>query len=151
MWRPGNVPLPEPYLFGIATGAWLQRRRPWVLRGTPGVYRLVGGSVIAAGTYLVVRSVHAAGQVRIDRPERLVTSGPYAVSRNPMYLGWGLLHLGVGAAARSAWILGTFPVAAMWIHRQVVREERDLDARFGVLFQRYRQAVPRYVPRRLNP
>src|SRR6266498_395151 len=54
-WRVNNVPLPEPYLLGIAVGVWLHRMRPWVLPGPRYVHRLAGWPLIAAGTYLVVR------------------------------------------------------------------------------------------------
>lgn len=145
MWRVSNVPLPEPNLAGIAVGTWLHRMRPWVLPGTRSVHRLVGWPLIATGTYLVVRSLAAAGQVDLDHPGRLVTSGPYALSRNPMYVGWALVHLGAGVAGGSGWIIVGFPAAACWIHRQVLREERALADKFEDEFGHYRAAVPRYV------
>jgi len=148
VWRVQNVPVPEPYLLGIAAGAWLQRLRPWRLPGPRSLNRVVGSSLVAAGTYLVARSMHAAGQVDLDRPDELVTSGPYAVSRNPMYLGWALLHLGAGVAACSSWILVAFPVGAEWVHRQILREERQLGERFPAEYGRYCGEVPRYLPSR---
>jgi protein-S-isoprenylcysteine O-methyltransferase Ste14 len=63
-----------------------------------------------------------------------------------MYLGWAFLHLGVGAAAGSAWVVAALPPAAGWVHRQIMSEERALEARFGEEFGRYRTAVPRYFP-----
>lgn len=84
--------------------------------------------------------------MELDRPDRLVRAGPYAFSRNPMYVGWALLHLGVGAVGGSAWVVASCPVAAWWIHRQVAREERVLGETFGGEFARYRAKVPRYLP-----
>jgi protein-S-isoprenylcysteine O-methyltransferase Ste14 len=146
MWRVSNAPVPEPNLIGVAAGAWLHWMRPRVLPGTRHVHRLVGWSFIATGSYLVVRSVAVAGQVDLAHPDRLITSGPYAVSRNPMYVGWALLHLGVGTAGGSAWIVADFPAAAWCVHRQVMREERALAEEFRAEFGSYRAAVPRYLP-----
>jgi protein-S-isoprenylcysteine O-methyltransferase Ste14 len=148
MWRVQTVPVPEQYLLGIAAVAWLQRVRAWRLPGPRSVNRVVGSSLVAAGTYLVARSLRAAGQVDLDQPAKLVTSGPYAVSRNPMYLGWALLHLGTGIAFRSGWILVAFPLGAERVHRQVLREEQELGDRFPAVYARYCGKVPRYLPTR---
>lgn len=74
-----------------------------------------------------------------------MTSGPYAASRNPMYVGWALLHLGAGVVSGSAWVIATLPPAAGFVHRQVIREERTLAAMFNEEFRRYQAAVPRYL------
>ncbi len=84
----------------------------------------------------------------LEHPEQLVTSGPYAIIRNPMYLGWALLHFGAGSAVGSGWMVTTIPAAEAWIHGEVVREERALGERFGEEFRAYRAAVPRYLPNR---
>jgi protein-S-isoprenylcysteine O-methyltransferase Ste14 len=144
MWRVSNVPVPEPNLVGIAAGVALHQACPWTLPGTKYLHQLVGWPLMAEGTYLVVRSWAAAGQVDLAHPERLVTSGPYAVSRNPMYVGWVLLHLGVGVVGGSAWIIAGLPAAVGYLHRQVIREERALAVEFKEEFGRYRAAVPRY-------
>ena len=140
------MPLPEPFLIGIGAGVLLHGVRPWALTGSRRVHRLVGSSLIASGTYLVIRSVGTAESVVIDDPQRLLTTGPYAVIRNPMYLGWALLHLGSALVAGSGWILAALPPAALRAHREVLAEERVLEARFGDEFRRYRASVGRYLP-----
>lgn len=140
-----NVPLPQPHMLGIAAGIWLHRVRPWVLPGPRYVHRLVGWPLIAVGTYLIARSLRAAWHVDLAQPDRLVTTGPYAVSRNPMYVGWALLHLGAGVAGASCWIVAAVPAAAGWMHRNVLGEEATLAEDFADEFQRYRAAVPRYL------
>jgi protein-S-isoprenylcysteine O-methyltransferase Ste14 len=85
--------------------------------------------------------------VQLADPAHLVTSGPYAVSRNPMYLGWALLQVGAGLVRGSRWMIAAVPVAAAFVHRDVRREERTLEDAFGDEFRRYRAAVPRYLPR----
>ena len=145
-WRVGNVPLPEPNLVGIAFGVLLHRLRPLLLPGPRHVHRWVGWALIAVGGHVVVRSVLTAASVNLERPTRLVTTGPYAVTRNPMYVGWALLHLGVGAVRGAGWILIALPPAALEVHREVLAEEQALIEEFGDEFENYRAAVPRYLP-----
>ena len=141
----GNVPLPEPHLLAIAAGVWLDRKRPWPLPGRRSVHHLAGWPLVGAGVCLVGRSWKAAAQVDLGRPALLVTTGPYAVGRNPMYVGWALLHLGTGLVRGSGWLLAALPVAVAQVHREVHREERTLEEVFGEDFRRYRASVPRYL------
>ena len=90
-------------------------------------------------------AVAARGGEAIERPDLLVTGGPQAWTRNPMYVGWTLLHVGVGLLARSPWVLATWPVSFALVHRSVLHEERGLAQRFGREFTEYRTQVPRYV------
>jgi protein-S-isoprenylcysteine O-methyltransferase Ste14 len=145
-WRIRNVPLPEPFLLGIAAGVLLQRLRPCTLPGPRYMHHLVGWPLIAAGINLVVWSLQAAAQLDLERPDRLVTSGPYAVSRNPMYLGWALLHLGAGVAGGSGWVVAALPAVVRLMHREVLREERNLGEEFEEAYGHYRAAAPRYLP-----
>ena len=144
--RPGNVPVPEAHLAGIVAAVVLHALRPWMLPGPRRMHLLAGGASIAAGVWLVVRSVAAAGQVDVSTPSRLVTTGPYADSRNPMYVGWTLLHLGLGVGHGSAWTLATLPASCLRIHREILDEEHALSDAFGEEFEHYRATVPRYLP-----
>jgi protein-S-isoprenylcysteine O-methyltransferase Ste14 len=140
-----NVPLPEPYLAGMAAGYGLHRLSPLPLPGAHSLRRAAGLSLVGTGSAIVVSSLIAVGRIDLQHPERLVTWGPYAISRNPMYVGWGLLHLGTALIIGSAWMAATLPPAAAWIHRQVLREERQLRDAFGEEFAS-RATVPRYLP-----
>jgi protein-S-isoprenylcysteine O-methyltransferase Ste14 len=140
-----NLPLPEPFLFGIGAGLVLHRLWPQRLPGSDSLRRALGCSLLGVGSAVVGSAWSAAGQVDLERPARLVSAGPYAISRNPMYVGWALLHLGTALTAGSAWIASTFPLSALWLHHQVLGEERQLDAAFGEEFHRWQMAVPRYV------
>jgi protein-S-isoprenylcysteine O-methyltransferase Ste14 len=147
-WRASNIPVPDTHLVGIAAALGLQWIRPWALPGSTYVQRLVGWPLIAAGTYLIAGSLAAAGPVDLEHPNQLTTSGPYAITRNPMYLGWALLHVGAGLARGSGWIVAAYPAVAWPMHREVLREERELGENFGDEFARYRAAVPRYIRRK---
>jgi len=145
-WRAGNIPLPVPHLAGIAAGPLLRRMRPWSLPGPRPLRRMLGWPLITAGGVLVTAAVRQAGQVDVEHPDLLMTRGPYAGTRNPMYGGWMLLHLGTGVVRGCGWTLALLPVAAWRVHREVLREEERLSRLFGDHFERYRAAVPRYLP-----
>ena len=138
-----RLPLPESNIVGIATGLLLHRARPR-RRRTP--QRKLGWALVGAGLGVNVWAMSAHGPGDPERPTRLVTAGPYEFSRNPMYLGWHLIQLGVGVATGSGWVLATLPVAVAYSHRGIEHEETELARWFGPEFACYRASVPRYLP-----
>lgn len=83
------------------------------------------------------------------RKERaLVTDGPYAVVRNPLYVGSFLGVLGMGLSLGSL-VLSLAMVAAMALYypHVVASEEARLRALFGAAFEDYAKQVPRWWPR----
>jgi protein-S-isoprenylcysteine O-methyltransferase Ste14 len=93
---------------------------------------------------LLIRAL-ASGHVR--KNEALAMSGPYAYTRNPLYLGSLLIGIGFALAARSWWV-GVVLIAMFFaIYVPVIRsEEAFLRERFPE-FEAYAKAVPRMIPR----
>jgi protein-S-isoprenylcysteine O-methyltransferase Ste14 len=93
---------------------------------------------------LLLRAI-ASGHVA--KNEQLATSGPYAYTRNPLYLGSLILAIGFAVAARS-WIVGVLMIAMfLTIYLPVIRgEEEFLRERFPE-FAEYAGRVPRLLPR----
>jgi protein-S-isoprenylcysteine O-methyltransferase Ste14 len=141
-----NIPLPEQNLAGIAVGVVLQRLMPLRLGGPRFLVGTIGAASLAAGGAAVTWAWLAAWNTRLVRPDVLVTGGPYALSRNPMYVGWALAHLGVGLLRDDAWMVAALPVSLVVIHRGVIAEEEVLAGTFPAEFSQYRLSVPRYVP-----
>jgi protein-S-isoprenylcysteine O-methyltransferase Ste14 len=110
--------------------------------------RAAGWAAAVAGGLIVAGSVKAAESTELVKPTSLVTTGPYAVSRNPMYVGCGLLQLGIGLIAGSGWIISTLPLVGTAIHRDVVSEERRLEETFGDEYRQYCATTGRYFPKR---
>ena len=104
---------------------------------------VVGLPIAVAGTLL--RAL-AAGVIRKDSV--LTTSGPYAWTRNPLYLGSFLLGLGF-AVMSGSWIAAALIVLpSLWIYPHVIRrEEAHLAKLFPDAFADYCSRVPRFVPR----
>lgn len=87
----------------------------------------------------------------LDPPRHLVLGGPYRRIRNPMHLGLAGVLIGEALLFRSL-PLGIFAlvVTAALVFWEGPREERELDARFGDRYARYRAAVPAWFPRLLR-
>jgi protein-S-isoprenylcysteine O-methyltransferase Ste14 len=142
--RRSNVPLPEAHLAALAAGLGLDwlipmrlplGRRRWIL----------GASLIAGGVALTAWAVAAAGDVEVDRDTELVTGGAYALTRNPMYVGWSCAVLGLAVARRSVWLVAGWGIAVRRLDREIRAEERRLYERFGDRAAVYRAHVPRYL------
>ncbi len=147
----GNVPLPPGSTAGIVAILVLEHVRPAPLPGRRPVTCTAGAVAVALGAALnawavAERSRRTSGTFELERPESLVTTGPYAQSRHPMYVGWWLIHLGVGLVRGSSWVAATLPVAVVAEHLGAgLAEERELRAAFGDEYERYAARVPRYL------
>ena len=144
-WRWNNVPLPEPHILGILASAALHLARPWRLPGSKRLCSGAGWTLVGAGVEISASAVRAASDVDLERPATLICSGPYAISRNPMYVGWTLLYVGGALITRNGWMVASLPVVAGPIHRDVLREEHMLEAAFGEEYVHYRNQVRRYL------
>lgn len=79
--------------------------------------------------------------------QSLVAGGPYALMRNPMYLGTFLIGLGVSLLIFAWWVSLVFGLIFLFIYApQIKKEEAVLSRRFGAEYQRYRQATPVFLP-----
>ncbi|MEC5292050.1 isoprenylcysteine carboxylmethyltransferase family protein [Aurantimonas sp. C2-6-R+9] len=78
----------------------------------------------------------------------IVTTGPYSVTRNPLYVFSSIAAAGVGAQTGSVTIALLFLVGcAAAFHIVIVREESFLKDEFGTSYGRYRATVPRFLPK----
>jgi len=93
---------------------------------------------------LLVRAL-ASGHVR--KNEALATSGPYAYTRNPLYLGSLLIGIGFAVAARSWWIGAVLVVMFFAIYLPVIRDEEAFLRQKFPEFDEYVRRVPRMLPR----
>jgi protein-S-isoprenylcysteine O-methyltransferase Ste14 len=144
-WRWNNIPLPEPHIVGILASAALRLARPWRLPGNKRLYSGAGWALVGAGVAISASAVRAASDVNLEQPSTLISSGPYAISRNPMYVGWTLLYVGGALITQNGWMVGSVPVVAGLIHRDVLREEHTLEGAFGEEYAEYRKQVRRYL------
>src|ERR1700694_2415578 len=103
---------------------------------------VLGSIVVVPGLW--IRAL-ASGHVR--KNEALTTSGPYAYTRNPLYLGSLLIGVGFAMAARSWWIGLLLLVMFFAIYIPVIRGEEELLRQKFPEFDAYALQVPRMFPR----
>lgn len=128
-----RIRVPLGFLFAAAY-LWLAHPVKW---------SLIAGTCLAV-TGLLIRAA-ASGHVR--KNEQLATTGPYAYTRNPLYLGSLVLALGFVIASRS-WIVAAIAIALFFIiYVPVIRSEEEFLRTQFPEFADYAQHVPRLLPR----
>ncbi len=111
-------------------------------RPTPGSLLLGLPLALAGETVRLWASGH------IEKTERLATGGPYAHSRNPLYVGSALIAVGVGVACASPWVVLATAAYFLAFYPSVMREEAAfLAAKFPDEHAAWSAAVPVFWPR----
>jgi protein-S-isoprenylcysteine O-methyltransferase Ste14 len=103
---------------------------------------LMSVPIVAAGVAL---RGYASGY--LNKNQELATSGPYAFTRNPLYLGSLVLALGFLLAAQSWLLLVCFVILFSVIYAPTIASEEKWLAQNFASFAAYCQAVPRIFPR----
>jgi protein-S-isoprenylcysteine O-methyltransferase Ste14 len=138
------------FLTSLVTGALIQLAKP--LPFLPGTLAVpLGASLVVVAIALFSSSVAKFRAVGTPVPARkpttaIVRTGPYRSSRNPIYLAFSLLQLGIAIWGNSLWLLATLVVAVALIHYVVIpREEEYLERKFGAEYLDYRRTVRRWL------
>ncbi|MDV2996844.1 MAG: hypothetical protein N4J56_006549 [Chroococcidiopsis sp. SAG 2025] len=146
----GKVRPPLVYLGAIALGLLLHFA--WSLRLVSRAASLpLGGAVVLVAVALFLLAVHtfrtAGTPVPGNHPTTtIVHAGPYRWSRNPIYLSFSLLQLGVAFWVNSLWLLVTLiPAVALMSFVVIPREERYLESRFPSDYLPYKASVRRWL------
>jgi protein-S-isoprenylcysteine O-methyltransferase Ste14 len=141
-----KLPIPQGHIFAFVVGTILHIWRPLenFTRGWP--RHLFGWLIFSAGFLLAAWSVAAVNEIEVDRPTALISTGPYAFSRNPMYLAWDVLVLSLAVLVNTWWLLLLLPGLLIFTHYFVIlREESQLAQRFGAEYSQYCTQVSRYL------
>ncbi len=151
-----------PFWLALVLYAAVWGAIPWTLSlltprygwtaGRPGLWNWFGLIPLAVGLVgslwgLALHSAHAAGRLEwASEMSYFITRGPYAISRNPMYLFELILISGWAVFYGSIPILVAFVAWwAFFVFLQVPSEERTLEAHFGEAYRQYKTRVPRWL------
>ncbi|MGA9958647.1 MAG: isoprenylcysteine carboxylmethyltransferase family protein [Acidobacteriaceae bacterium] len=151
-----RVPVPWVFVLGYAVGLALQFILPHaVLSGRASWISVgVGAGLFALGAVIAgwgLTLFHRASTTTVpgERSERLVTRGPYRLTRNPMYVGLTLAYFGEAGLLRQIWPLAVLPLVLAYLQWTVIPlEEAKLRETFGEEYEAYRGRVRRWVQRK---
>ena len=110
----------------------------------------VGVALCAGGLAFLLLSIASFGRsfrvgIDVEHPDKLVTTGIFAFSRNPIYVGFALVLVGQFLVFPN-WIPLSYMAAGFWLlHRQVLREEAFLSEHYGREYVDYAIRVRRYL------
>lgn len=151
--RPSPFPWPPVLFVSTLAAAWLLDRAyplSWPgLDDTPA--RIVGIGFGALGIILVLWAAWTLHSARTTvmphkRTDHLVTSGPFRLRRNPIYLGEIFLMFGAAEFTKNVWfaiLVPVFALAVTWL--AILPEERHLEARFGDRWRDYKARTRRWI------
>ena len=152
--RPNTIPWP-PLIYGgaalVALGLQWVMPLPWPGGAARIVLAAIGLCLACAAIALDVTAALAFRRHRTTiLPHRgataLITEGPFAKSRNPIYVANTLLVAGAGLLFGVAWLLLAALAGALLTQKLAIeREERHLSARFGADWQAYAARTPRWL------
>ena len=149
-----SVRVPPVLVFAgaILLGALLQRTvMAWPLPLDSG-FRLAGAATLGvAGLVPLLAALGLFKRTGQDpRPWKatpeIISSGVYARTRNPMYVGMALVQAAVGVGLANGWIVALVPAFLVVVYLTAIRhEEAYLETKFGDAYRQYRRSVRRWL------
>ena len=144
------IPPPTIYTSAVVLGLGLDHLWPIAMQETLPP-RLIGFFLMAVSIILAVSAFREFGKartnIRPDRPtSRIISTGPYHFTRNPLYLALAILHAGIGFVAENGWILLLLVPTLLIVSFYVIRrEEAYLTRKFEEEYINYRNSVHRWL------
>ncbi len=136
--RIARLRVPFGYLIGIV----------YLVFSRPTFTSVAAGSVLAA-VGMLIRG-WASGH--LQKSEALATAGPYAYTRNPLYLGSFFLVIGLAIMGRTSWLALLLLVAFFFFYLPAMAAEAKwMEKNFGEGYREYAARVPLFLPRLRRP
>jgi protein-S-isoprenylcysteine O-methyltransferase Ste14 len=148
---PGVIaPPPLIFLMGIVLGLALNWFFPLpflpdIARWVVSMVLVLGGLAIGFSAFSTLRKANTPVDP-YESPTAIVSGGPYGFTRNPIYLGFALITIGLACFANALWVIFVLPVVLIIVDRGVIaREERYLERKFGAAYTSYKARVRRWI------
>jgi protein-S-isoprenylcysteine O-methyltransferase Ste14 len=151
-WETGEFFIGLPYLAGIGLHILFPAS---IVEGTLStILKIIGICTMFAGLALLIqtRRQFNAHQQPTDPGQatsKIITSGPFSISRNPLYLGGILIFFGLALAANFLWPLLALVLSVILCHTfLILPEEKYLENKFGEEYTTYKSTVHRWLGRK---
>ena len=111
----------------------------------------VGWPLVVAGVLLLAWSVRTMSRAGVDPDPNepttaIVATGPYALSRNPIYVSFNVVYVGIALIVNTVWPVAFQPVGiALLYYGVIARDESYLERVFGDEYRQYKARVRRWV------
>lgn len=143
-WK--NIPVPQIHVATLILGIAMQVWVPLGILRDGWQRQVLGWSLLLVGILLALWATTAFEDMDSEKPGKVITSGPYTFSRNPMYVAWTLMYMAITLLVNTWWLIVLIPIPLLVTHfYDVQREERRLEEKFGEAYRRYRSQVRRYL------
>jgi hypothetical protein len=113
-------------------------------------YRLCGGYLMkrgeGSGFGAFAWGIGPPRHESMQAPSLLITTGPYALTRNPMYMGHAIFTAGLALTTRSPFALLLCIYHGWYLHQRALQDEQALSERFGEEYAAYRARTPLWLP-----
>lgn len=146
------VPFVMAIIYAVCAGAfglplWKPLKTPFWETQLPGIIGVALGVIAVIGIAASLKSFGDSFRVGIDekKPDKLITTGMFAFSRNPIYVCFNIFLVGQFLIHRNITIAVATVCFALTIHRQILREEKFLRSHYGSNYDVYCQKVRRYL------
>ncbi len=154
MDKPSSIPWPPLIYLGAIIVSFILGNfypLPWLPTIISDGLFAVGIMMAVGGLAFVIYAIrtltkHKTTVSPIRRADHLVTNGPFALSRNPIYLGNTVITLGLGISLANPWFfVGAILAALLTNFLQIVPEEKHLEHHFGKQWRTYVKKVRRWI------
>ena len=147
-----NVKLPPPliFLFFVLLAWGIDTQWPLTINDHI-IVKIIGIALTTTGLLLILIAAwqfkQASTHIEPWKPtHHIVTSGIFKFSRNPIYLGLGLITIGAGIFVGMLWVCLSVAPSLLSVYWYVIkREEAYLEAKFGEEYLRYKRSVRRWL------
>lgn len=147
------VKLPPPLFFAAAflAGYFVQRIAIGPLPPAHGAFRIAGIMLAAAAVLMVLSSAvlfirHRTTVIPHGEPARLITGGPFRITRNPLYVSLAVVYIGIALMTQTWFALLLLPIPVILVDRFFIpMEESKLRRHFGEAYFGYSARVRRWL------